>query len=92
MEAKELRLVLVPLQEVLLHEEIEQKRVDGLLEQLRAAGVQVSRCPIHDDQLKPCRKCGQVFKLAEAERAKQRQGEQRVTHAAWLREQKGDRG
>ncbi len=35
MEAKELRLAIVPLKDVLLHEEIEQKRVERLIERLR---------------------------------------------------------
>ncbi len=34
MEAKELRLAIVPLKDVLLHEEIEQKRVDRLMQRL----------------------------------------------------------
>jgi hypothetical protein len=38
-EAKELRLAIVPLGDVLLHEEIEQDRVDGLVERLRADRV-----------------------------------------------------
>jgi L-serine kinase (ATP) / ParB family transcriptional regulator, heme-responsive regulator len=39
MEAKELRLSIVPLDQVFLHEEIEQKRVDGLIERLRSDRV-----------------------------------------------------
>jgi L-serine kinase (ATP) / ParB family transcriptional regulator, heme-responsive regulator len=39
MEAKELRLAIVPLHDVLLHEEIEQKRVDRLIERLRVDRV-----------------------------------------------------
>ncbi len=39
MEAKELRLAIVHLEDVLLHEEIERKRVDGLIDQLRADRV-----------------------------------------------------
>jgi hypothetical protein len=39
MEAKELRLSIVPLSAVILHEEIEQKRVDRLIERLRADRV-----------------------------------------------------
>ncbi len=35
MEAKEVRLAIVPLRDVLLHEEIERKRVDQLIERLR---------------------------------------------------------
>ncbi len=39
MEAKELRLAIVPLKDVLLHEEIERDRVDRLIERLRADRV-----------------------------------------------------